>query len=143
VTETSRRLEDLHPMFQPIAREILELAQNRITAKFPGSIVRPATTWRSMTDQAIALAAGKLKVRMGWHQVGLALDAAVITPEGLYVRDGKDERYTIFGLAAIEHGCVWGGSWQRFPDPPHAEYHPGFSFDQYLAWLKEHPVVTT
>lgn len=140
MSETSRSLEDLHPVFQPIARDILELAQNRITALSPGSIIRPATTFRSIADQAAAKAAGRSRVSVGWHNFGLALDVAVITQDGAYVSKGEDERYRIFGTSALEHGCVWGGNWQNFPDPPHAEYHPGFSLAQYMSWLDSHRV---
>lgn len=140
MTDTSRHLTDLNPLFQPIAAEILELAQNRVAAKFSSSIVRPSVTFRSVSDQAAAKSAGKSKVSLGWHQFGLALDVAVINAEGVYVSDGRDERYRIFGMAAMEHGAIWGGNWPNFPDPGHCEYHPNFTLAQYLAWLDDHRV---
>lgn len=137
---TSRSISDLHPLFQPIAREILALAQNRITAKFPGSIIKPSTTFRTLSAQATVLAAGKSTVPRGYHQYGLAMDVAIINPEGAYVTEGKDERYRIFGMAAMEHGCIWGGNWQRFPDASHCEYHPEFNLETLMSWLDEHRV---
>lgn len=136
MTDTSKRLEDLHPAFLPVARAVLEDAQKRVG----DSIVRVVQTFRSVADQAAAKAAGKSKVSLGWHQFGLALDVAIITPEGAYITDGNDTRYALVGAAAMDHGCIWGGNWIHFKDAAHVEWHPGFTLDQYLAWLDGHRV---
>lgn len=138
MSETSKRLEDLHPAFLPVAKAVLERAQKRVG----DSVIRVAQTFRSMSDQAAAKAAGKSKVNLGWHQFGLAFDVAIITPHGTYVADGDDPRYAMVGQAAIEHGCVWGGNWVSFKDAAHVEWHPGFSLAQYVAWLDAHRVTT-
>jgi D-alanyl-D-alanine carboxypeptidase len=133
----SSNLDDLHPLFRLVAQGIIHDTNEKIAP----SIIRPAVTFRSMTDQAAAKAAGLSKVSLGWHQMGLALDVAVITPDGMYVADGSDPRYTTFGTAAMVRGCVWGGSWNE-PDYDHCEFHPNFTLTQYLAWLDSHKVVT-
>lgn len=132
----SSKIEDLHPLFRPVAASILAETQKRVG----DSTVRFANTFRSLADQATALAAGKSKVSLGWHQFGLAFDVAIISPEGVYIADGQDERYTMFGQEAVKAGCVWGGNWHGFPDPAHAEFHPGFALSHYIAWLGEHKV---
>lgn len=135
---TSNRLEDLHPLFQPIAQAIIADCEMTIGK----GLIRPAVTFRSMADQAAAKAAGLSKVNLGWHQMGLAMDVAVLTPEGAYVKDGEDGRYRTFGMVAVKHGCVWGGNWTNFKDYPHCEWHPNFTLTQYLAWLGAHAVAT-
>lgn len=137
----SSLLQDLHPIFQPVARAILEDCAALLMDKHPGSTIKPAVTFRSMSDQAAAKAAGLSQVNLGWHQMGLALDVAILGPQGQYVTDGEDERYALFGRAALQHDCIWGGHWTH-PDWDHAEFHPGFTLAQYLAWLDEHKVAT-
>lgn len=129
---------DLHPAFQPVARAVLADAQVDVEKLSPGSIVRPAVTFRETAAQLAAKAAGLSHVSIGWHQYGLAVDAAVIAPGGSYVSDGKDPRYAIVGAAAKRHGCIWGGDWHD-PDWDHFEWHPGFTLAIYQAWLREHP----
>jgi len=135
----SNRLEDLHPLFQPIAKAILQETQAEFDEHYPGSTIRAADTFRLMTAQAAAVAAGLSRVAIGWHQFGLAVDGSVITREGAYVKDGADPRYRLFGLAAIRHGCIWGGTWTH-PDWDHIEWHPGFTLQQYTSWLDAHKV---
>lgn len=136
----SSNLADLHPIFRPIASAILAEAGERI-ADVSDGLIRPAVTFRTVSDQATAKAAGLSQINLGWHQFGLALDVAIITKEGSYVKDGTDLRYAIFGEVAMKQGCIWGGSWTH-PDWDHAEFHPGFTLAQYIAWLEEHRVVT-
>lgn len=135
---TSNRIEDLNPIFRPIAQAILDETNERIK---DGS-ARAIQTIRSMPDQAIAVANKKSKVKLGWHQFGLALDIGIFTETGVYVTDGDDPRYAIYGAVAKEHGCIWGGDWQNFPDPAHCEFHPKFTLPEYLVWLDINRLVT-
>lgn len=136
----SSSLADLHPIFRPVASRILAEAGERIAESSEG-IIRPAVTFRTVSEQATAKAAGLSQVNLGWHQMGLALDVAIITKEGSYVKDGTDPRYAVFGEVARKHDCIWGGDWNH-PDWDHCEFHPGFTLAQYIAWLDEHRVVT-
>lgn len=133
----SASIADLQPLFQPIAMRILDDCEVTLGK----GLIRPAQTFRSMADQAAAKAAGKSQVSLGWHQFGLAMDVAILTPEGKYVTDGTDGRYTTFGMVAMKHGCVWGGSWTN-PDYDHCEWHPGFKLADYVQWLDAHRIVT-
>lgn len=130
----SNLIEDLHPCFQPIALAILSETQRELEGI---GTIHPAVTFRSLSEQAAAKAAGLSQVSIGWHQVGLALDVAIVTPGGSYVSDGADPRYGIFGRIALAHDCIWGGSWVH-QDYDHAEWHPGFTLQQYLSWLTQH-----
>jgi hypothetical protein len=143
----SNRFEDLDPAFEPIARQIILDAQERITEQFPGSVIRPAVTFRSLSGQAEARAAGKSDLTIGMHNFGRAMDVAVIGPNGDYILDGRDRRYTIFGQVATEHGCIWGGIWTNRPSgkPPdydHCEVRMVGTPLQLGAWLDAHHVVT-
>jgi len=128
---------DLHPAFRPITLAILAESQAELT-RVGGGTVRASVTGRSLSEQAAAKAAGLSQVNVGWHQYGLAVDVAVITPGGSYVADGKDPRYATVGAIAKQHGCIWGGDWHH-PDWDHFEWHPGFTLGQYQAWLAVHP----
>src|SRR5689334_17659272 len=101
----SARFEDLDPIFEPIARQIILDAQERITEEFAGSAIRPAVTFRSLSAQLEAKAAGKSDLTIGMHNFGRAMDVAVIGANGDYILDGADRRYAIFGQVAKEHGC--------------------------------------
>ena len=134
----SARIEDLDPIFQPIARAILAEAQRRIEAVSPGSRILPAVTWRTPADQEAAVASGASILKIGFHNFGRALDVKVLDERGAYVIDGEDPRYTIFGQVAKERGCVWGGDWHR-ADWDHCELCGGFTVSEFLAWLDAHP----
>lgn len=133
----SSNLTDLHPLFLPIAQAILNDTNQRIGT----SSVRPAVTFRTVADQAQAKANGLSRVSLGWHQFGLAMDVAVITEAGVYVADGTDDRYKVFGDCVRKNGCIWGGDWNH-PDWDHCEWHPSFTLTQYLNWLDAHKVAT-
>lgn len=137
MSETSNRLEDLHPLFRLIAQRIIDQTNDQIAP----STIRPAVTFRTMSDQATAKAAGLSKVNLGWHQFGLALDVAVISESGAYITNGEDPRYRVFGDVAKANGCVWGGDWTK-PDWDHCELHQGFTLAQLQAWLDSHRIAT-
>ena len=89
-------------------------------------------------SQAAARAAGLSKRLLGMHQFGCALDAAVIDEHGVYVEDGKDPRYRVFGEVAVAEGCQWGGNW---PEPDWDHVQPaGFTTDEFIAWVEAHRV---
>lgn len=134
----SRQFEDLQPIFQPIARAILGEARRR------GIDARLGDTWRTRPEQAAREAAGDSKVKLGWHNVGLAFDFLIFRG-GRYIADGNDPQYAEVGEIGRSKGCVWGGDWDIRPDIPgkqrdagHLEWHPGFSFQLYLSWLNTH-----
>lgn len=138
----SSLLQDLHPIFQPIARGILDQVQERLGGTAPGgSTIRAAVTFRSMSDQAAAKAAGLSQVNLGWHQFGFAFDVAIIGPNGDYIADGQDARYKMFGEVAQAAGCIWGGSWAH-PDWDHCQLAISMTPLEYAAWLDAHRIAT-
>lgn len=125
---------DLNPLFRPTAD--LVIAESTAAIR-PGGHIAPASTFRLLAEQE-ALQASKLsKVKLGWHNFGLALDVAVIDADGKYIRDGADSRYAVFGRIAKSHGCIWGGDWGD-PDFDHIEFHPDFTLEEYRDWLAAH-----
>ena len=84
---------------------------------------------------------GKTDLRLGWHNVGLAWDFAIID-NGVQVADGEDWRYTLCGLIGKALGCKWpirlaSGA----KDAGHLEYRP--QWDSLEHYLTEHPLVST
>jgi hypothetical protein len=137
----SNLLEDLDPAFRPVVSLILADAGEQIRDEFPGSTIRPAVTFRSLSEQAEARRIGASKLSVGMHNFGRALDVAVIDEKGDYVTDGKDRRYTIFGLWAKAHGAVWGGDWtHQEPDFDHCEQEMNGNAAELAAWLDGHKV---
>jgi hypothetical protein len=121
------RIESLRSEFQPIVRRWLHAVVDDLDMK-----VRVLETLRSPERQAEVRAAGKSQLRVGWHNVGLALDFAAFDDDGVYLKDDASGLYTRCGLVAEWMGCVWGGRWETLRDYGHIEFHPGFTLQQFL-----------
>lgn len=126
-------LADLHPLFQPVAALILR----ETSAIIAPSTIRASVTFRTIEQQGDAKATGVTNLSIGYHNFGLAMDAAVITPGGVYVTNGEDWRYRVFGMVAKLHGCVWGGDWIK-KDWDHVEYCNGLTVAQFMVWANAH-----
>lgn len=129
----SSALTDLHPLFQPVVGTILYEAGRMISP----SSYRPASTYRTRAEQAALKKSGASSISVGFHNFGLAFDVAVITPGGVYVKDGADWRYRVFGVVAEMNKCVWGGRW-AVPDWNHIQYAAGHGVAQYMEWIRSH-----
>lgn len=104
---------------------------------------------RTYQEQADLFAQGRTKpgpkvtnARPGssWHNYGLAVDFGLF--KGRDYVDTKDPRkaeqvYREIGDLAKEYGIEWGGSWRRFKDTPHFEYHPGLNLATAKQRLKD------
>jgi hypothetical protein len=134
---TDEVISSLHPAFQPIARRILDIGQKQMPK---GSKLIFTDGMRTVAEQAAALASGKSKVSIGWHNYGLGLDFGIIDETGAYVTNGRDARYTAVGYICKSSivGLIWGGDWAD-PDYDHFEWHPGFTMAIYQAWLAQNP----
>lgn len=126
-------IEALHPLFQPVARLILADTNAIISP----STIRASSTFRTIQQQGEAKVGGVTNLSIGFHNFGLAMDGAVITPGGVYVTNGADWRYKVFGRIAEMHGCVWGGSWLN-KDWDHVEYASGLKVSQFIVWANAH-----
>lgn len=135
----SNRIEDLDPVFQPIATRILLESQVRIAQVRPGSRISAASTWRTPAQQESVQATGASNLSIGYHNYGRALDVAIYDERGHYIDNGADPLYAIFGQVAKEEGCRWGGDWAD-QDYDHCEYTNGLTFSEFYAWLRAHPL---
>lgn len=121
-----RDFESLHPKFQPIAETWLHICKDDLSIE-----MRVLETLRDRERQKDLESRGKSKVKIGFHNVGLALDFACFDERGVYDTDNHSGLYTKCGLVAEAMGCVWGGRW-KMRDYGHIEYHPGFTLQQFL-----------
>ena len=118
----SRALDDLDPVFEPIAFEIIARAAEH------GIPVMITFTRRTAAEQAIAVASGASAVKHSKHQDGLAID---ICPYWIYDLHGPDKlqwdasdaAWAVLGSIGERLPRVrWGGRWHQPHDPGHFEY---------------------
>lgn len=118
-------LLDLCLELQPLADQFL----TQVNAAIAPSTCKISTTWRDPVAQQAAYDAGLSKAKTGQspHECTLdgepsskAFDWSIFSPEGAYVTNGQDERYTTAGHIAEGLGLVWGGTFST-PDWDHAE----------------------
>ena len=125
----SRRIEDLHPKFQLLARRFLDACRDA------GHNIIITCGYRSIAEQDALYAQGRTKpgrrvtnARGGqsWHNYGLAIDI-------VFIRGGKADwngPWEAIGVIGERLGLTWGGRWKRLPDRPHFEWHPGLTIAQ-------------
>lgn len=117
---------DLCLELQPLAQKFLQQVNTAIVP----STCKITTTWRDPTAQQAAFDAGLSKARLGQspHECCLAdgtpaskaFDWSIFNPDGSYVEDGTDNRYSVAGHIAESLGLVWGAIFPK-PDYDHAE----------------------
>lgn len=137
---TDRNLNDLHPVLRTLATQFL----TKVNAAIAPSKAAIVVTWRDGAAQDAAHAAGLSKAGSGHspHNVvtaagfpaSCAFDFAVFDPEGTYITDGHDLRYTTAGGVAVGMGLEWAGDWTVAtdgcgPDYDHVELK---NWRQYL-----------
>jgi len=130
-------IESLNPRFQPIVRAWFEIVMERvIPLRFPNFKAKITETFRSLERQAEQLASGASQVKVGWHNYGLAIDFAVFDEHGVYIQNGGHPAFESFGQIALGLGAHWGIRVNGRLDAGHIEYHPGFTLEQYQAYLQ-------
>lgn len=122
----SRRIEDLHPDFQPMVRSLLKLGNNAIADTGYEFFITDG--YRSEEEQTRLYAQGRslpgkvvTNARAGQsaHNYGLAVDMAFQKDGQLfYLHDLYDKIYPI----ARNLGFILGADWITFKDRPHFEY---------------------
>lgn len=126
----SRRLEDLHPELQPLARQFLD----QCTAA--GLRILITCTYRSPAEQAELYASGrtkpgpvvtKAKPGQSAHNFqvkGLpaarAFDIVPLDAKGKAIWDAANPAWKTAGAIATGLGLDWGGTW-KFKDLPHIQ----------------------
>lgn len=117
----SRLLNDLDPVFLPLAAMLLARATEQLMP------VLITCTRRTAAEQAIALASGASSVTHSTHQDGLAID---ICPYSQWMEFGEDKlqwnagdpQWPKLGAIGEALGLRWGGRWRTPHDPGHFEY---------------------
>jgi peptidoglycan L-alanyl-D-glutamate endopeptidase CwlK len=133
----SRKLEDLHPRVQAMARRLLDDAAR---AGIPLTVT---FTLRSMETQAALYAQGRSKpgkivtnARPGYsfHNFGLALDVAPTEllklpnwGDTLATQKRADALWAKLGAIGKAIGFRWGGDFVSIKDRPHFEWSGGLS----------------
>lgn len=121
----SRKIEDLHPLMQPIAREFLQRIDD-ILGSYQAFIT---DGFRSNEEQTELYAQGRTKpgkivtyaqAGQSPHNYGLAIDIA-FRPDGSKKAEWNMDMYRRIEGLARELGLTWGGSWSNFKDNPHYE----------------------
>lgn len=118
-----KSLDDLHPIFKPLAQRCLELY--RATKRK----IEITETWRDparedqLHAQGITVATGKTCKHcfmVGDMPASKAFDFALYDEDGNYIKDGTDGWYADFGDIAMSLGLIWGGNFTH-PDYDHIE----------------------
>ena len=125
----SRKIEDLHQLFQPMVQELLSKGQKAIDSKFSGWKFFITDGFRSLEEQTKLYAQGRTapgdtvtnaKAGQSAHNYGLAIDCA-------FQKDGKlsydSKMYSLIYPIARKLGFELGADWKGFVDKPHFE-HP-------------------
>ena len=125
-----RFIETLDARLRPMVYDWLHIVRDDL-----GLNVRATEGLRDKARQEAVFAAGASKVKVGFHNYGLALDFACIETSGVYITDGDAPEYMRCGLVweavAFPHG-YWGGRW-KMKDSGHIEWHPeGKSLQQVI-----------
>jgi peptidoglycan L-alanyl-D-glutamate endopeptidase CwlK len=129
------RIDSLDLRFQPRAQSWFEFYSAWVLpARWPGFKVRITETKRDTIRQAELEAKGASKLKLGYHNFGLALDFAVFDDHGVYLIDDSQGVYTAAGHVAKALGLEWGGDWATFKDLGHIQYRPD---DVTIAKLQE------
>lgn len=117
----SRQLDDLAPVFKPLAYELLARS---VEAMIPVLIVN---TRRTAAEQAINVANGTSQVAHSKHQDGLAID---VVPYHVFQEYGDDKlqwheddpAWAKLGAIGERLGLRWGGRFVTLKDCGHFEY---------------------
>lgn len=124
--DIDRRIESLRPEAQKVCRLGLHIIRDDL-----GIDLIVTETLRSKERQAKLAGGGKSDVTLGWHNVGLAWDTLILVG-GVVQHDDRDGLYTVAGHIWQALGCKWPIHIKSGTDWGHAEFHPGFTLQQFL-----------
>jgi peptidoglycan L-alanyl-D-glutamate endopeptidase CwlK len=142
-------LKDLNPIVKDKVEQLQTIMDNKLT-KYKMIITQG---FRSMDEQAKLYAQGRTapghivtNARPGtsYHNYGLAVDFALVTPDGKkavwdvksdFDHDGKADWMEVVAEAK-KLGFEWGGDWTSFKDMPHLQITFGLSIKELMAGMK-------
>jgi len=134
--KSAARLVGLHPVVRAATERLVELAHK---AGVPIVITQG---YRSIAEQDALYAQGRTKpgkivtnARGGYsnHNFGVAIDFAVLLPDGKNVSWTVDKNWMAVVAFAKQLGFEWGGDWKSFVDTPHFEMIFGLSTANWRA----------
>jgi hypothetical protein len=118
----SRDVNDLHPTLKERWVFLSQLWKKKYP-KDPQPFL--TCTWRSNDEQQNLYDMGKSLAKPGQslhnYKPSFAFDVAFKDEQGRVKWGEWEEYFTRFGQMAEAVGLEWGGSWSRFPDPPHIQ----------------------
>lgn len=134
----SRKLEDLHPKVEEMARQLLAAAENE------GIDLLVTSTYRDHESQNELYAQGRTKpgrvvtnARGGrsWHNWRLAFDVVPMrNGKPVWGTSGDDlVLWKRVGELGKEVGLEWAGDWKRFKEFPHFQFTNGLTLDDLEA----------
>lgn len=134
----SRKLEDLHPTVEEMARQLLAAAENE------GIDLLVTSTYRDHESQNELYAQGRTKpgrvvtnARGGrsWHNWRLAFDVVPMrNGKPVWGTSGDDlVLWKRVGELGKEVGLEWAGDWKRFKEFPHFQFTNGLTLDDLEA----------
>lgn len=139
MTNTSRRTELLHPLFQKNMYNILNSIKQKLP---PGYVCKVISGHRTPEEQFELFKKGRRYVNGNWVKDSsngrvvtningistmsnhnylpcLSIDIGIFDNKGKYVQSDSLYRHVVHGANAIN--ADWGGNWRSFKDKPHIE----------------------
>ena len=127
-SRSAKNIATLHPVLQPLATRLIEIAEER------GIVAKVISGLRTYEEQDELYAQGrtkpgkivtKAKGGQSWHNFGIAFDIGIFSKDGKTYY-GESEAYKEVGRLGEELGLEWGGGW-KFVDEPHFQLRLGLS----------------
>lgn len=134
----SRKIEDLHPRVQNLARALIDKALTE------GIQLLVTSTYRDFEAQAALYAKGRTQpgnkvtnARPGqsWHNWRVAFDVVPIrNGKPVWGTTGEDLKlWQRVGALGKSVGLEWGGDWKSFKDFPHFQFTGGLTLADFNA----------
>jgi peptidoglycan LD-endopeptidase CwlK len=132
----SRKVEDLHPLVQPLVHRMLEECSKA------GIDLLITSTFRDNESQAALYAQGRTrtgakvtnaKAGQSWHNWRVAFDVVPLRHgKPVWGTTGQDlELWQSVGAIGKAIGLEWAGDWKRFREFPHFQYTGGLTLADF------------
>lgn len=130
----SRKLEDLDPLVQVMAKQLLEVAVENGIKLILTSTYRDHEKQQALYDQG-RTTPGKIvtnaKPGQSFHNWRVAFDVVPVE-NGKAIWD-NNELWSKVGALGRDMGLEWGGDWTSFKDKPHFQLTGGLSLEDFQA----------
>jgi peptidoglycan L-alanyl-D-glutamate endopeptidase CwlK len=136
-------ITELHPVVAENRDKLIAESRSAgidiiITSDFRSSQEQNALYRQGRSDKGAIVT--QVKGGRSYHNYGLAIDFALLNPEGKAIWDteidgnknGKSDWMEVVGIAK-KLGFEWGGDWKAFKDYPHLQMDFSYSIRE-LAW---------